>query len=445
MEQIKIDSLSNLNNASTLPEPVKKGQESIVVNQIQIRTADRSRKDVGDWKNYWITAASVYYPNRTQLYDLYETVEIDGFLSGIVSKRIDTVLNKSFHFQGKDGKRIEELDAFIESDNFRKICKIILETHFWGISGLEFIPGKELDFKTIPRKHIKPKWGIIAEQQNGYTGFEYAKMPNIWVIGEPTDLGLYLKCAPYALLKRGNLADWGQFVEIFGQPMRVIKYDAFDTQAKVELKEVLDESGSSLALMIPKTADFELMDGKSSNANGDLQDKFKDALNDELSICVLGNTETTSNNKGGTNAKSNTQRKEQLEITKSDIKFLTGKLNSVQFIGILKSYGFPVDGGKFVAERELDLLQIKAQIDIAKAAKDMGVPVEDDYIYDITGIPKPNNYDDLKNQLKESKPSKQPKPTPQTSSEDDDPNESAAASIWDRFKAKFSDFFELPR
>src|SRR5690606_17989004 len=149
-------------------------------------------------------------------------------------------------------------------------------------------PGKEFEFKPIPRKHIKQKWGIISYEQNGQEGIPYLDQPNLFIVGEPTDLGLLLKCAPYALLKRGNLADWAQFIEIFGQPMRVIKYEAHDRQAKVELQQVMDESGSSLALLIPNTAEIELMDGKTSNANGDLQDKFTRNLNDEMSITVLG-------------------------------------------------------------------------------------------------------------------------------------------------------------
>ena len=96
-----------------------------------------------------------------------------------------------------------------------------------------------------------------------------------------------------ALYKRGGMSDWAQYIELFGQPVRVIKYDSYDEQTKAELKKILDESGSSLSIMIPRQTDFEIKDGKQTNCDGNLQLSFIKAMNEELSITVLGNTETT--------------------------------------------------------------------------------------------------------------------------------------------------------
>lgn len=68
-----------------------------------------------------------------------------------------------------------------------------------------------------------------------------------------------------------------QYVEIFGQPVRIMYYDVYDTSTKQELK-ILTESGNSLAIMLPKQAEFEMKDGKTSNANGDLQKHLKISL-----------------------------------------------------------------------------------------------------------------------------------------------------------------------
>lgn len=438
----------NIHTNSTLPEPPKKGEDKIVVNQIHLRSADRSRKDIGDWKQALITAESVYMPNRARLYDLYSDILIDGHLSGIMAKRVESVLNKAIHFENAKGQRVEEMDNLISSLAFRNLKKEILHTNFWGISGIEFIPGESFQFKKIPRKHIKPKWGVISYEQNGTEGIEYQDNPNLWIIGEADDLGLLLKCAPYALLKRGNLADWGQFIEIFGQPMRVIKYDAYDRQAKVELKEVLDESGSSLALLIPKTADFEIMDGKQTNANGDLQDKFKDALNDEMSVCILGNVETTGNSNGGSLAKAETQREDQLEFVKSDITYLAGMLNSAEFLAVLKSYGYPTEGGQFVFDKEVNLDEIMRQMQLAQSAKAMGVPIDDDYIYDLTGIPRPDNYDDIKARstaiaamTAQGVQDKEGDGEVKNKEEGEEPAD-LVDNLWNRIRLKLADFFD---
>jgi len=374
--------------------------EGIIVNKIVIQAVDRSVKDINDWRRSHVSATSPYYANRSRLYDLYDDVQLDGTLTGLIEKRIAGVLNKNIHYN-VNGQKVDEFDATIKSDVFRAAIKERILAKFWGVSGMEFIPGEKLAFISIPRKHIKPELGIIATEQSGVTGYEYKKIPNIIVCGEKNDVGLLLKCCPYAIYKRGALADWGQYIEIFGMPIRVIKYDAFDSKTKLELQEVLDESGGALALMIPKQADFEMMDGKATNADGKLQETFRKALNDEMSIIVLGNTETTSSSSSSGYAQSKEHGKQQLEITKSDIKEVANFLNSPEFITVLKSYGLPVaEGGEFEFEKEINLedLKTKVAIDVAVSAK---VPIEDDYWYNTYGIPKPANYAELRKKMDE--------------------------------------------
>ena len=359
--------------------------KNIIVNELNIRSADRSRKDIATWRGALSGAESVYYPNRSRLYDLYEDVILDGHLSGVIAKRIDAVLNKELYFQA-DGKRIPAFDKLIQSLSFRQIMRAIMETQLWGISGIEFMPGRELCYENIPRKHIKPELGVISWEQTGTDGIPYAELDNIWVMGDEKDLGLLLKCAPYSLYKRGGLSDWAQYIELFGQPVRIIKYDSYDEQTKIELKRILDESGSSLSLMIPRQADFEIKDGKQTNCDGNLQLSFIKALNEEMSITILGNTETTTSSYSTGYAQSKVHLQQQYEITKSDIIYTAAMLNSPKFLAILQGYGYPVHDGSFVFTRDLDIdyLQSRIAIDREVAQK---VSIPDSYWHDTYGIP----------------------------------------------------------
>jgi hypothetical protein len=74
-------------------------REDIVINELNIRAADRGRKDIQTWRGALISAESIRYPNRTRLYDLYEDVMLDGHLSGVIAKRIDAILNKEIFFE----------------------------------------------------------------------------------------------------------------------------------------------------------------------------------------------------------------------------------------------------------------------------------------------------------------------------------------------------------
>jgi hypothetical protein len=359
--------------------------KEIIINEINIRSVDRSRKDISTWRGALTSAESVYVPNRTRLYDLYEDIILDGHLSGIIEKRINAVLNKELWFES-GGKRVVPMDTLVQSIAFRNIMRSIMETLLWGISGIEFIPGDKMAFKKIPRKHIKPEAGIISFEQSGGDGIPYAGLENIWIMGDTKDLGLLLKCAPYSLYKRGGLADWAQFIELFGQPIRVIKYDSYDDQTRAELKKILEESGSSLSLMIPRQADFEIKDGKQTNCDGDLQLSFIKALNEEMSITILGNTETTNSSSGSGYAQSKVHLEQQYEITRSDIVYTAAMLNSDHFISILRSYGYPVDNGNFVFAKDLNIDLLSSRIAIDKELAQM-VPIPQSYWHDTYGIP----------------------------------------------------------
>ena len=379
--------------------------KQIVVNHIRLQTVNRSPKTLLDWRNAHKAAESFLWPNRTQLYNLYDDVcTLDGHLTGLVRKRVDAVLNKSLVFE-KDKKTVDGMEDLINSSVFRDIMEQIMLTRFWGISGMEFIVGKELQMVEIPRKHIKPMWGIISKEESGVSGFSYNDNQFLWVVGKKFDLGLYLICCYYALLKRGDIADWAQYIEMFGQPIRYFSYDSWDDQTRIELEKVIKDAGSSLAIMVPRGAELKIIDGKTTNGDGKLQDSFKDAMNAEMSVTVLGNTETTASSGKSTGfAQSDTMSDQQLEITASDLVFLQNMLNDKKFIAILKSYGYPVEGGRFRFNLPANLKKLKEQMEIVLAiVEKTGLPVSDDYWYETYNIPKPDNYDEIKAQKAEER------------------------------------------
>lgn len=355
---------------------------------------DRNRKDVGMLKQAVLSAENVYSPNRVRLYDLYhDIVTIDGHLSGILEKRTKSVTNKRMVFADAEGRKVDELDALIGSREFERLLELIMESVYWGISGVEFVPGKEFCFNEIDRRHIRPEKDEVALSQYDYNGVKVADYPGVWLVGRRNDLGKLLQCSMYALYKRSGFGDFAQYVEIFGQPVRIIQYDAYDKQTESRLREILDQSGSSLVMMIPKQANFQMMDGKTSNGDGALQERLIQACNREMSIAILGNTETTASSSSSGYAQAEIHAGQQDMLTQADLRYVLSYLNSEFFFNILSQYGFPVEGGKFRFEQDKNItaLQQRMQVDLQVAAK---VPVADDYWYETYGIPKPETADD---------------------------------------------------
>lgn len=435
-------------------------QPTYIIQEINLVSPDRTRKDIQTLKESVVSAESVHYPNRVQLYDLYHDVlSMDGYLRGIVEKRITSVLNKNLKFIDKSGDENHEVSKLMRSNAGRKVIRKILESQLWGISGLEFKVGPKFEVDEIPRKHIKPEKGIITKSQYGSTvenGFPIKDLPFVWVVGDKTDLGLLLACSMYAIYKRGNFGDWAQYVEIFGQPVRIMEYDAYDTKTKEELKKILQEAGNSLAMMIPKQATFQMLDGKQSNGDGKLQQAFKDACNQEMAIAILGNTETTSASNSSGYAQSKEHGEQQEEIIASDLIFVENCLNSEHFLNILKSYGYDVEGGAFEFELELNLDKLKVRLEIDFKVSER-VPVEDDYFYETYGIPKPKNYDKLKEKMEasaEPEPAEKPisrhlendkKADPKKDEKTEDLADVSNPNLLDAILERIADFFDRAR
>lgn len=425
-----------------------KDAKAPIIQDLTLVSPDRSRKDVGKLKAALELADSIHHPSRTRLYDLYhDVVTIDGHLSGIIQKRIMGVTNKAITFLDKSGKKVDDMDALINSNKFNRLIELLIEQRIWGVSGVEFIVGKSFDYAEIPRKHIRPEAREIVRSQYDYKGTPYTDLPFVWVVGGGYDLGKLLQCAMYALYKRSGFGDFAQFVEIFGQPVRVIYYDAHDTATKQELSRLLNESGSSLAMMIPKQAQFEMLDGKTSNGDGKLQMALIQACNSEMSIAILGNTETTASSDSSGYAQSETHAGQQADITKGDVKYVQNMLNEPKFIAILRSYGYPVDGGHFEFEQETNLDELKARFELESKVAEK-VPVSDDHWYETYGIPKPANYDELKRKAEEQREaSKQEYPMKSRSSNnkqktDDDDDEDAVVTVRKKgLLAELADFF----
>ncbi|MGQ0739130.1 MAG: phage portal protein family protein [Bacteroidota bacterium] len=422
---------------------------TITMTELVLQNVDRSRADLRKWWRSLQQAELISYPNRSPLYDLYERAVLDGHLKGLMSKKYKAVLNKKFHYEIK-GKRVEAMDDIIRSARFRAMMRRLLESKGWGLTGLEFIPGSKLSFVNIPRKHIKPEYKVISIEQNGFEGYDYTKQPFIHVVEDEERFGLLLSSVPYTILKSGSLSDLAQYIELYGQPIRKGTYPGDDPEAKAELKSALKEAGASFSVILPEGTNIEIIGDHVTAGNGQAHEVLFSQVNNELSILWLGNTETTSNDNGGSNAKSQEHSKQQKEIHKSDIIDLEDMLSDDHLQMILKSYGMPLDPehGKFVAEREFDLEELgkRLKIDTVVSTK---VPVSDDYWYTTYGIPKPENYEELKAQMEEERrmklqplPANDPPPKPKPKKKDKPkPLNDDGLSKWDKMRLWLADFF----
>ncbi len=383
-------------------------KQPIIINDVIIRPIKRENGDLKKWKSAAQSAESSI-PRRVAIYDMYaDYATRDAQIIACWNKRLDPILSAPWEFTDKEGNPVDVISQLIDCVGFEDLLTEIMNSKAWGYSMCEpafFINDNgqnEFALYSVPKKHMRPHTGIIAREQNGNEGINiregiYAK--SIMEFGKVDDLGLLLSATMYSILKAGNLSDWAEFIEIFGRGVIDAVWDGFDPAQKAELQKGFEELGGSGIIIRPKGTEVSMVNN-TGNANGDLQNKFTDKMDDYIAKALLGSTETTGTSKTSGYAQSKVHQEGDEKKSETDLNFVRRNLNS-RFTKVMRANGLDTKGGTFIL-KQTKKIDKKAQFDIHKSmAKDLNIPIEDDFFYEEYGMPRPENYEALKKEALE--------------------------------------------
>ncbi|MBN1340733.1 MAG: DUF935 family protein [Bacteroidales bacterium] len=379
---------------------MKAKTDKIVINQVIVSQIRRDSLDISNWRSAIQSAESIYYPNRTNLYDIYNEALLDTHLSAVLQKRKTAVLNTPIEFY-RNGEADKTIETHTSSPWFLSLISDMIDTIFWGYSVFQFFKaGEWIEYDLIPRKHIKPEKGLLVKNQNDPTGIPYkdAGYKNLLEVGETHNLGLLCKAAPWVIYKRNGVADYAQFAEIFGQPIREGTYDAFDDLAREKLKNDMESMGGSSIFIHPDNTQIKLIETQQKTGGSDLYNDLISLCNAEISKLILGNTLTTDQGEKGARSLGEIHKEVEDQILVQDKRFVLNVLN-YDFSDILRNLGINTAGGEFVFAGKEEL-HAKEKIDIDATLAGL-IPISDDYFYETYGIPRPDNYEALKKEFVE--------------------------------------------
>lgn len=388
----------------------KKGQDtgSIIIHNLLVRAANRGQSEISDWRNALRHAESVTGSgSRTTLYDLYEDILLDAHLTAVIEKRIMSITNHKLRFVS-NGKDIEPVAKVIRSRGFRDLLRNMMMAKMWGISLEELAIDEEGNLKdySIPRKHLRPRIQHVVREQSAQVGIPYREgiyLNTCVEIGNAHDLGLLLKAVPYVLYKRATWGDWSQYAELFGRPTKIGKYTGYDEATRIALEKALDEAGGALSIVIPEEAKLDFLESKTTSDSGNLYKTLASACDEQLSILMLGNTETTKSSQSSGYAQATTHALQQEQIAEDDRAYILGYLDT-EVRRVFKSLGLPMDGGEWQFEAAQENISLKDRVTIDTTLRSNGLPIDDDYFYETYSIPKPTNYEKLKKEKAETPP-----------------------------------------
>ena len=226
-------------------------------------------------------------------------------------------------------------------------------------------------------------------------GMPIEDFPGVLVVcDDPRALGDLAGIVPYVLYKRNSIADWAQFCSVFGIPIREYTYDAGDEDARQRLLRDARAQGANAVYIHPKDSNLNLIESSQKSGTVDLFERFKDAMNKEMSVAVLGNTLTTDSQATGTQALGTVHQDEEEQIKADDRDYVLDVLN-FQLRPLLAQLGMDTEGGEF-AYAESRSIDASKQIIIVEKLHALGLPMSDDYLYRTFDVEKPDDYDEMK-------------------------------------------------
>jgi len=362
----------------------RKVKQNILINQVNVRPVNRESLDIQKWRSAHKTAEGTS-KNRKQLYEIYDDVLIDDHLTSVIEKRINSITNLEIKFFDKNSKEVDEINKIINTTYFEDLLKEIINAKFWGFSLLELdwspVEGYQNKTYSIDRRHVKPEMGQVMANPSDSTGIDYMEHPFALFAGGNT-LGVLLKACPLVIYKRNNVVDWSDFNELYGKPYPQGKYTNEDTREL--LTEAFIKAGFQSFIVAPADADIIMQQGNTGTSNENFK-SFREAMNEALSILILGQNLTTNVAANGSYAAAKEHSQVEDSIHTADREFVIKILNE-KLVPVLQRLGYKADGSfNFIYMDEMTLTD-RIAIDAQVANL---VPVGDDYFYETYNIPKP--------------------------------------------------------
>lgn len=352
----------------------------LIVQQIVVKAPQRRVYDVGDWR---AALRSADAGKAKYLYDLFDDIMIDGVLSNAVDKRIQAVLNAEVVFMDARGKENDAVVRLIDTSAWETLVHEIMNRRFYGRAAVELSFRDGFAVEAIKPKYIDLHNHRILFDDSGMTGVSYDGDSHMLVLGRPDDFGLLLKAAPYAIWKRGGFGDYAQWIELFGMPQRIGKYNTYDPASRRLLEEAFEKAGSAPYIVIPKESEIETRDG--NTGSGSSYNEFREANNEEMLITILGQTLTTVQGERGARSLGEVHLEVEAAKHASDLRFVQRTLNE-RVIPMLSARGFAVEGGAFVFPKAAEPLSVA---DIVQLSNVIDIPAK--YIHEKYSIPMPEH------------------------------------------------------
>lgn len=246
-----------------------------------------------------------------------------------------------------------------------------------------------------------------------------AHMPKV-KSGIPIRSGLARLAAWGYMFKNFSIRDWAIFVEAYGHPLRLGKFDTTATpEQKRTLLRAVQRIGTDMAAIVPQSMEMEFVGAKTGNV--EFYERKARYWDEQISKGVLGQTATTDAIAGG-HAVGKVHEQVRDDIRDADAEQLAATLER-DLARWLTEFNFGPDAGvprlRFEAPDEIPIEDFRKGVETMVG---LGMPVPSKPVYERYGLAAPQAGDDIIARP----PPASPPPQGRTKGEDEPPEEDDA-------------------
>lgn len=203
--------------------------------------------------------------------------------------------------------------------------------------------------------------------------------------------GAARRCLGWYITKIYAQLWWTEFVETYGQPIRIGRYPSgASDSAKNIMKGFLKMLGKSAYGMFPSGMELQLLE-PSGSANPATFKDLLDQANKEMAVSILGQSETVGGQKRGSHAKVKELNSIRFEILQDVAKIIQKGFKQIVKNIIRVNYGgnYNVRLLPKVQPILVNPQDSESKMKVFKEAASMGLQIPIDHIHEQLGIPKP--------------------------------------------------------
>lgn len=356
----------------------KKGSDFKVSQVVIVQPPKRETLDIS---KYTGAVKSSDKGKRNSLYDIFDNILKDPVIGESVRKRVRKITNGGLFFSAEN-KEVDEMTDLIKTPVFRKLLFNIIMTRFFGKSIIELSFTDGFNISLINRKNYDTAKKVILKKIGDDDGIPYENDDFLLNIGDDDDLGLLMEVAPFAIFKRNGGADYAEFCELWGIPILAGLYDPEEEDAREEMEATMEKRGAGGSIVMSKNSEVKSI---ASESKGAVHKEYLDWIDEQMLISLIGQTMTTKD--GSSRSQSETHEEVQNEVSEDD-KTYTLEILNYMLLPRLEKRGYPTGKGWFNYPKK-DSLTMLQKIEIAEKVDDRTESgVDEDYWYELTGIPK---------------------------------------------------------